>query len=201
VNQGEVSVWRLPLDDLPEERLPAPTPGETARASRLRSEELKSRYLRAHRGLRAILRRHVEGPLEFAVTEKGKPYLPGTPRLKFNLAHSRGMALVAVALDVEVGVDVECVRELPECEAIGERYLPPAEWAALAATPEAGREREFFRRWTRMEAMLKALGVGLYGAGRDLVGEWTLEEVDAGEGFAAAVAAVRPGMTIALWEF
>jgi hypothetical protein len=42
--------------------------------------------------------------------------------------------------------------------------------------------------------------VGLYGAGAELGGEWTVEPIDAGEGFAAAVAVERPGMRVVVHE-
>ena len=155
----------------------------------------------AHAALHAILRAHTAAPLDFARRERGKPYLPHSPALKFNLSHSHGMALVGVALDVEIGVDIERLRPLAEHQAIAERFFPPSEARALAAAPEREREREFFRRWTRIEAMLKATGEGLYGAGSELGGEWTVQEVDAGEGFAAAVAAARAGMTVHTHDF
>jgi 4'-phosphopantetheinyl transferase len=127
--------------------------------------------------------------VELAVAGKGKPYLPGAPEVRFNLARSQELALVAVALGVDVGVDIERLRPLPEYEAIAERFFPPSEREGLD-------ERDFFRRWTRIEAKLKARGVGLYGAGVELVGEWTVEEIDAGAGFAAAVAVERAGMRV-----
>ena len=48
-----------------------------------------------------------DAPLEFAAHGKGKPYLASAPEIRFNLSHSREMALVAVARDVEIGVDIE----------------------------------------------------------------------------------------------
>jgi hypothetical protein len=44
--------------------------------------------------------------------------------------------------------------------------------------------------------MLKATGEGLYGAGRELDGEWTVAEVDAGPRYAAAIASPHPGLQI-----
>jgi len=111
------------------------------------------------------------------------------------------MALVGVALGVEVGVDIELLRPIPEHAAIAERFFPPSEAEALAAVPEAKRERDFFRRWTRIEAMLKARGTGLYGAGAELDGEWTVCEIDAGSGFAAAAAALVEGMRVMVHDF
>jgi 4'-phosphopantetheinyl transferase len=94
-----------------------------------------------------------------------------------------------VALGVDVGVDIERLRPMPEYAAIAERFFPPSERDELD-------EYDFFHRWTRIEAQLKARGVGLYGAGAELGGEWTVEPIDAGEGFAAAVAAERAGMRV-----
>jgi 4'-phosphopantetheinyl transferase len=87
---------------------------------------------------------------------------------------------------------------MPDCLAVAERFLAPGEAAALAETPTVEREREFFIRWTRTEAMWKARGIGLYGAGAALDGEWTVLPIDAGEEYAAAVAAERSGMRVVM---
>jgi hypothetical protein len=55
--------------------------------------------------------------------------------------------------------------------------------------PAEAREKEFFSRWTAIEAVLKARGIGLYGAGTEPDGEWTVLPVEAGRGYTAAVAA------------
>jgi 4'-phosphopantetheinyl transferase len=179
VNTAEANVWRVCLTDI--ESLP-PTPAESARAARFRSEDHRRRYLRSHAALRAILRRYTEAPLNFAVAEAGKPYLPAAPRLKFNLSHSHEMALVGVSLDTEIGVDVEHIRPLPDYNAVAARFFPPSEAAGVIDAPD------FFRRWTRIEAVLKARGVGLNDVGTDAIGPWTVEEIDAGPGYRGAVA-------------
>jgi 4'-phosphopantetheinyl transferase len=193
-DRAGVDVWVVPLDAaavwLP------PTPGEAEHAARLVSAPLRQRYLRSHAALRAILRTYTAAALDFALAEHGKPYLPAVPELKFNLSHSHEMALVAVAWEIEVGVDVEWLRPLRECLAIAERFFPPAEAAALAEVPADAREGEFFRRWTRIEATLKARGIGLYGAGAELDGDWTVLPVDVGPAYTATVAASRSGTTV-----
>ena len=195
----KVDVWVVLLDAhtawLP------PTSAEAERAARLVSEPLRQRYLRSHAALRAILHTCTGAPLNFALEEHGKPYLPAVPELKFNLSHSHEMALVAVARDIEIGVDVERFRPLPECLAIAERFFPPSEAAALAEAPPDAREREFFRRWTRIEAKLKARGIGLYGAGAELDGEWTVLPIEVGPDYTASVAANCGGMELRTHRF
>jgi len=136
------------------------------------------------------LQRLLPGPL--AAGPNGKPYFPSTAHIKFNLSKTRGLSLIAVAIDVEVGIDIERLRPVPEFAAIADRFLPPGDAEALADTPEPDRNREFFRRWTRAEALWKATGLGLFASGRAIEGEWIVREIDVGEEYAAAVAMASP---------
>jgi len=101
--------------------------------------------------------------------------------LRFNLSHSGDVTLIAVARDSEVGVDVERIRPVIEMRTIARRWLGRDDIAG---------EQEFFRAWTRHEAMVKALGVGLSGAAESFDG--VVAEIDAGPGYAAAVAVLAP---------
>jgi 4'-phosphopantetheinyl transferase len=188
----EIHVWRVPLDGA---EMPLPTPGESARAARFRTQDLQRRYLRSHAALRAILANHTDARLDFAVSGTGKPFLPGAPHVKFNLSHSREMALVAVTQEVEVGVDVEWIRPMPDYRDIAERFFPPSESA------EVRDEADFFRRWTRLEAVVKACGTGIYGIAVVPDGEWTIEELAAATGYSAALAAPRAGMRVTMHDF
>lgn len=196
MSAGGITVWMVRLDELDVGALPPAREDDLARAARFHSGETGRRYLCAHRALAAIVG---EGPL--ALGAHGKPYLRETPGLKFSLSRSGELALVAVSGAADVGVDIERVRRVPEHEQIAQRFFPPSEAAELALEPEPRREREFLRRWTRIEARLKALGVGLYGAGAEFEGEWTVEDVDAGPDFAAAVAAPRAGLAVQVRAF
>jgi len=201
VNPGHIHVWRIQLDSAREALWPPPEPAEAERAARFATAAMSRRYLRSHGALRAILRAELGCDPRIAIADGGKPWLPANPRWRFNLSHSRETALVAVSLDVEVGVDVEWCRPHPSCEAIASRFFPPSEAAAFLATPGDRREREFFRYWSRLEARWKALGVGIRGAGRELDGPWTVEDLDLGEAVAAAVAAPAPGMRVVMHGF
>ncbi len=201
MNPGELHVWLVHVDKLREESLPEASPAEVSHASRFQSGVLQRRYLRAHRALRSILGSLTGCDLTFESGRNGKPYLAAAPELKFNLSRSKSMAAVAASLEIEVGVDIERLRPLTDYLGIAERFLPPSAAAEFAAVFQPDPEREFYRRWTRTEAVLKATGEGLLGAGREVEGEWTIEEIEAGPDYAAAVAAPRAGMRVVLRPF
>ena len=132
---GEVHIWHVRLN---RGKASPPTAEEAERAAKFATPVLRRRYLRAHAALRAILSSVTGAPLEFALHEKGKPYLVSAPEVRFNLAHSHEMALVAVTRDVEIGVDIEQIRKLPEYAAIAQRFFP-------AGHPAPSSVRDFFR--------------------------------------------------------
>ena len=90
--------------------------------------------------------------------KKGKPVLPGSSDLHFNVSHSAEWVAVAVA-EQEVGIDVEKIRE-PQYR-IAERFFSPEELAALNACRGPEKRSYFFDLWTLKESYLKLLGRGL----------------------------------------
>ena len=138
---------------------------ELERASRFRFRRDADRFVAGRGQLRRLLGRLVDvepASLRFAYGPAGKPALEGHPSLGFNLAHSGGVGLLAVAPEVAVGVDVEASPDpLGACEEIAPMYFAPEEMRTLAALPRAQRGAGFLRCWTRKEAYVKALGDGL----------------------------------------
>lgn len=90
-------------------------------------------------------------------TMEGKPVVEGAT-LEVNLAHSGSVALVAVARQ-GVGVDVEQLRAEVASWSLPTHALSPAELARVEAAPDPA--RAFLDLWTRKEALLKAIGLGL----------------------------------------
>jgi 4'-phosphopantetheinyl transferase len=92
---------------------------------------------------------------------RGRPEIGHPPSpVRFNLAHSAGLVVCALASGREVGVDVEDLnRRAPE-PGIVERYCAPAEVADIAARGEDWNGR-FLVYWTLKEAYLKARGLGI----------------------------------------
>ena len=137
---------------------------ERRRAARFVRQGDAHRFTKAHAALRLLLARCLRAKPADVRYEPvpGKPRLIGASGpLEFNLSHSGALALIAVARERPVGVDVELVRELADLEAIAEGHFAPAEVQALRALPPEQRLTGFFRCWTGKEAVIKATGEGL----------------------------------------
>ncbi len=159
-----VEVWRADLGAPAGELLELLSPEERARAARIVREEDRERWMRARAVLRALLGSHLESDprgLRFQTGAHGKPALPGS-ELSFNVSHSGGIAVYALARGASVGVDIEVLHRRPRNElALAERAFPSAVARRLRALDPAARHTEFLREWVRHEAALKCLGVGL----------------------------------------
>lgn len=195
-----VHIWRAALDEAgwPEaERLPAP---ERERAASFLREEPGRRWAAARWALRRVLESYLEEPaasIELELGDNGKPRLRNRDGIEFNLSHSNGLALVAVAEAREVGVDVELIEPGRDLVALAERALPQDDAAAVRAASESERPIVFYAAWTRHEARLKCLGTGLGASLRSSTSEVSdrrlaegpvVENVDVAPGYAAAVA-------------
>ncbi|WP_340379027.1 4'-phosphopantetheinyl transferase superfamily protein [Streptomyces sp. SS7] len=79
----------------------------------------------------------------------------------FSVTHSGDVVGVAVCRGARVGLDVEEADTVLDVDAAARTALSARESAALYALPPDARGPAFLRIWTRKEAVLKALGVGL----------------------------------------
>ncbi len=136
----EVHVWILELEVAASrlEELGAVLSGdERERASRFKFPELRRRFTVSHAGLRMILGRYLgmnPRSIAFQYAERGKPSLDpslGRELPEFNLAHSSELALVAIAPDRVVGVDLERKQWKDSLEDVATRYFSPGECGIL----------------------------------------------------------------------
>jgi 4'-phosphopantetheinyl transferase len=170
LSPGTVHVWRADLDGpggLDERVAHCLSTAERQRAGTFLHQRDRRRFV-ARRGLLRLLLAGYVGAapqaLELRPGPHGKPELPwaaGAPPVSFSCSSSRGMALYAVAHGRRLGVDVEALRPLPEREGMALRCCSVREQAALRAIPASTRDAAFIEAWTRKEAYLKAVGVGL----------------------------------------
>jgi 4'-phosphopantetheinyl transferase len=141
------------------------SPDEKGKASRFQYAHLRRRYIAGRGQLRLLLSRYLDVPpasIAFAYGATGKPGLAGAGNaLTFNLAHSEDLAVLAFAQNRQIGVDVERLRELPDMQAMAQRYFALPEQAELLTLPAGEQLPAFYRIWTRKEAFVKATGAGL----------------------------------------
>ena len=142
------------------------SPSEVARADRFVFDYLTRSYEFSQGALRLLLAHLLQcqpRDVGFEFGPRGKPMLQGGSRIRFNMAHSGGLALYAFTVDREIGVDVEELRDIPEIEQVASHYFSKAEAAELLSIGDKVSARDaFFRCWTRKEAYIKAIGDGLY---------------------------------------
>jgi 4'-phosphopantetheinyl transferase len=163
----EVHVWQARLDA--DERMVTELEAllvadERQRADRFYFPRDRRRFVVGRGLLRVLLGEYLSIPpadVALAAGAFGKPHVVGESSLRFNIAHSADLALYAIAAGREVGIDVEQERADVECDQLAQRFFAPEEIAALHALPPAERRTAFFRCWSRKEAYLKALGLGL----------------------------------------
>jgi len=124
-------------------------------------------YLVTRALVRLALSRYAPVPprdWEFSTNAWGKPEImapAGTPPLRFNVSHTRGLIVCAITLGIEVGVDVECLERTPLSLEVAERFFAPSEAACLRQIPAERRWETFLDFWTLKEAYIKARGQGL----------------------------------------
>jgi 4'-phosphopantetheinyl transferase len=166
---GEVHVWGMRVDAFDGDGAQQAwlSADERLRASRLRFEADRRRFVAARCALRGILSlydgRHPED-IRFCYSRGWKPELEtpaGPSSLRFNVSHSGTLALCAVANGRRIGVDVEHVCLPPSADAIVDRIFSPREREEYYGVPERQRPFVFFRVWTLKEAFVKAVGAGL----------------------------------------
>lgn len=227
----EVQVWCASLEPPPEvfgTLAEVLCEGERRRAERFHFARDRKRFTAGRGILRTILGRHLglePSRLHFAYGPQGKPALAGTAAgsdLQFNLSHSADLALVAVTLGREIGVDLEYARALPDADEIARRTFSRREVADLRALPPEERTAGFFACWTRKEAYIKARGEGMTRpldlfsvsvAAREParllevldrpedVEHWSFRALDPAPGYAAALAVSGHGWRLACYQW
>src|SRR5688572_20365909 len=142
---------------------------ERERARRMVVDGARQLHVLARALQRTVLASYLPGvaphELRFSRNESGRPSLAApfdVGGLDFNLAHTRGMVVLAVARGLQFGIDVECHdKNMPLAAA--RRYFSRDEVAALETLPAGLQPGRFLRLWTLKEAYLKAIGTGISG--------------------------------------
>lgn len=226
---GEVHLWSARLDqpeDFLRQCVTVLSADEQQRAERFRPGSLRNRYITGRGMLRMLLGRYLRtSPASFSLRYQahGKPELVPPWKVQgveFNVSHSHELAVFAFTRDHEIGVDVECIRRMPNAAELLERFFSRNEVRQWQQMPAERQLRAFFQGWTRKEAWLKAVGSGLSfpldqfcvtldDTARVLsirgdtaeAAQWWLENCEPCDGYVAAVAIRGKAATVRSWRF
>lgn len=134
---------------------------EINRAENFIKHNDKTTYLSAHAFLKKKLADILNiSPQEIILNKNkhGKPYIK--QNIYFNLSHSHNCWCIAVCNINEIGVDIEMIQYQTNYEDIIEYYFTKNEQNKI--NNEKNSIEEFYKLWTRKEALQKAIGKGLW---------------------------------------
>jgi 4'-phosphopantetheinyl transferase len=184
--------------------------GERAQAERIRHPSARATFVVSRSAQREIIGRYLgvkpgDVPIDRACAQCGDP-MHGRPTVHregfdFSVSHSGDWCLVAVGA-APIGVDLERVGPLEDVAPLVARTLNGFEQAEFAAADQEVQAAAFYRAWSRKEAALKAVGLGMSADlamvdVRDVatsiagIALW-LRDLDGPEGYAAALASASP---------
>jgi 4'-phosphopantetheinyl transferase len=221
----EVHVWWIDLNAVRDDADDILSPDERARAARFRHQRDRGHWTRARAAIRQLLAGYLGLPPQDirltagtpAVTAiRAKPALANDPRLRFNLAHAGDRAVLAVAWEREVGIDLEPIDAGFDLPPLLRAACTAAEIVRVEALPPELRIEAFLGLWTVKEAYLKGLGVGVFREPRTLEVEfladghaivhdpydesdpwrWDVRLLNAGPGWVAALAVAGSGCAL-----
>ena len=192
---------------------------EKKRAVRLKSEKDKRRFVVSRGLLRQNLGHYMDtnpAQIVFDYNSHGKPSIrtdDNKKNIKFNVSHSRDIAIYAICLNKEIGVDVEYIRDVGTADKIVKRFFTEEEKSFYSSLSDDKKKLGFFTLWTRKEAYSKARGMGIglplkdfdislvqsetNGANKS---KWSLIDLDIDNDYLAALATEGRNMEICRFE-
>lgn len=170
----------------------------------------------AHRIGRELVAAYASCPPDQQMWERddrGRPLVVHPGGLQVSLSHGEAVVVAALSCGAAVGVDVERLRPLADRAALVRTALSEAERRTVHELPDALRDAQVLRFWTRKEAVAKALGTGLATNLRAIVttadgtlvslpdrcggvSTWTLSDVTVRDDVIVSVAVRAPGARV-----
>ncbi|OLE96495.1 MAG: hypothetical protein AUG75_19815 [Cyanobacteria bacterium 13_1_20CM_4_61_6] len=217
LGRNNVHIWRIALGNNTAEknsRLTAVlSADERARAARYHFDEHRDSFIESRAALRSIIATYADlaaADVEFNYGPHGKPHLApalNEAQLQFSFSRREGLAVVALARDRDVGIDVEFIRDDFPTREVAKEIFSEREFEEFLLLPAVQRVEGFYNCWTRKEAYIKAIGEGLSFPLKDFdvsltpmqparllkvrtrkVGSWMLHDLKVENHYVAAVA-------------
>ena len=102
--------------------------------------------------------------IQLGVTPRGKPMLIGKHKdlVSFNVSHHNDLILIALTSGAELGIDLAYQRLVIDYLRIAEQFYAEQEVLALNDCHKHEQANLFYRIWVIKEAIVKAMGEGLF---------------------------------------
>lgn len=160
--------------------------------------------------------------IRFDHNKYGKPNLSRELNVNFNLSHSGEVVLHAIGYEKRIGIDVELIREDIPYDKITDYSFSESEKKSLSGLSDEKKIGAFFNCWTRKEAYIKAIGLGLSypmstfdvsvapGAITKLIGNrlfpyevdrWKLIDIEVSPEYAATLAVEGHYYQLKFWQY
>jgi len=168
INPHHIHIWQYPLT-LTDEQLTRAwqvlNTRERERANRFVFAIHRHRFVAAQAGLRTMLSHYIKqsaAAITYDFGPHGKPELTADinpQQLRFNMSHSADMAVYALTLQHDIGIDIEQIKPRGYLH-LAKRYFSVGEYQQLKNLPAEQLVHAFFHVWTQKEAFIKAIGFG-----------------------------------------
>ena len=159
-----INLWKISIGESLSRMdllIPFLSPEERSRASRYHQQKDRDRFAIGRGMLRQILSSYTDcGPdeIKFLKGINGKPYIHQPIPIEFNLSYSHDYILVGIASG-SIGIDVEYINPEFDYALLLDACFMTAEIQAITGSDQP--RQQFFKFWTRKEALLKATALGL----------------------------------------
>lgn len=137
---------------------------EKRKALLFKNSQIQTRYILSHYALRKILSTYIKcevSDITFKLGKYGKPRLLHYTPMHFSTSRSEDITICAISQKKEIGIDIELSRPINNMDSIVQVALSRKEREAFTLLPAQNKLSVFYRIWTRKEALLKYLGIGL----------------------------------------
>jgi 4'-phosphopantetheinyl transferase len=130
-----------------------------SRSSFFIKEKDRNLFITAHYALDFILDKIFQIKPLVLIDINGKPYIKNYP-IHFNLSHTENRVLLGFSHQ-PLGVDIEKINALPDLDLLISHSMHPDEISSLMAIESNHKIYLFYSLWTKKEAIVKAIGIGM----------------------------------------
>ena len=164
ISETTLDIWVVELDAIPITNMVLRdlSRDEKMRARSVSERRERRRYILSHHILRNILASYTPyqpSTLKLGRSSGGKPRIADISQsdLRFNLARAQGMALIGVAKEAEVGVDLVTMEPVADMDERARKAFDLMEYSQWKNMLPAEKLRAFHNGWARKQAYLKAV--------------------------------------------